>query len=203
MVHVRSGEQVVRDIGIDVAGRGAPLHARLDAADLADELLGEGDLAVGVGLDLVGAALPVPLGAPGDAGVRDRVDGGDLATAGVGGAGTPEVVVDRVGGAGAGVGGVLGAEGRDGRGGDRGGAHEGEKVKHLVGAGVVCCLGWSDGSLLDRGYLGSQWAKLPIIYHWYCAIVRRRSNWRRRNPHAHRSLWRRRARLQSIPYPMS
>ena len=48
--------------GIDTTGSThAPLHGRRDAADAADELLGEGELGVGVALHLVAVAFPGPL----------------------------------------------------------------------------------------------------------------------------------------------
>lgn len=103
MVGIRSCEQIVRDVGAGVGIIIAPLHGGGDTADLADKLLSQGDLRVGVAFDLVVAAGPRPGRMPGYARVGDTIDIGAL------GAGArahaPEVVVDGV--AAVAVGGIL------------------------------------------------------------------------------------------------
>lgn len=92
----RAGEEVVGDVGDDVAAGVAPLPGGGDRRDGAELLLldvREDD--VGVRLDLALAAGPRPAGVPGDGGAAQAVDAGALATA-VGVALAPKVVVDGV-----------------------------------------------------------------------------------------------------------
>lgn len=51
MVDISRGEQIVRDIGVDVGVVVAPLHRSWNTANLANELLGECKIRVGVTLD--------------------------------------------------------------------------------------------------------------------------------------------------------
>jgi hypothetical protein len=96
VVGVGSREDVVGDVGADVAGLVVPGDAGGHALDVADlEALGELLAGVGVALDIVLAALPVPLGGPADARVGGPVNSGALA-AGRGVVLAPVVVVELV-----------------------------------------------------------------------------------------------------------
>lgn len=95
VVDIGGREEIVGDIGVDVGVAVGPRDRGGNAADLADQLLVEGDARVGVGLDVGVATAPVPGGGPGDAVAGDGVHGGALGA----GAGVlaPKVVTDRVG----------------------------------------------------------------------------------------------------------
>lgn len=107
MVDISSCEQIVGYVCAGVGIIVAPLHGGWDTADLADKLLGQGDLRVGVAFDLVVAAGPRPGRMPAYAGVGDAVDVGALGAGA--GALAPEVVVDGI--PAVAVGGILVTEG--------------------------------------------------------------------------------------------
>jgi hypothetical protein len=96
VVGVSSREDVVGDVGADVARLVVPGNAGGHALDVANlEALGELLAGVGVALDIVLAALPVPCSGPADARVRGPVDGRALAARG-GVVLAPVVVVELV-----------------------------------------------------------------------------------------------------------
>ena len=166
VVDVRRGEQVVRDVGVDVGVVVAPRHGGGDGGDVADELLGEADLRVGVALDLVVRAGPLPRRVPLDARARDAVDGGALgARAGVL---APEVVIHRVGrrrGGAVLVAELLG-ECRGGKGEESGGLHDG-----LVRSDC-CFLRWrASPEMFEAG----RWRRCVIMVDvWLVYILQRR-----------------------------
>ena len=93
MVGIGSREEIIGDVGTDIVALVAPLGHAGDAANVTDEPLGAELLAgVGVALDIVLAAGPVPVGVPRDAAAVDVVDVRAL-VAGAG-AGAPFVVVE-------------------------------------------------------------------------------------------------------------
>lgn len=94
MILVSCGEEIVGNIGVDIAIIVFPFGGGFDARKLANKLNVELHARVRVGLDFAFAAGPGPLGVPGNTGVRDAVDGGALRA----GARvlSPHVVVDDV-----------------------------------------------------------------------------------------------------------
>lgn len=61
MIDIRCREEVIRNIGNDVAIAIAPLHRGRNALQIADKLLGEAtQLRIGIALDLAAASGPVP-----------------------------------------------------------------------------------------------------------------------------------------------
>lgn len=61
MVDIRCREEIIRDIGNDVAIAIAPLHRGRNALQIADVPLVEAtQLRIGIALDLVAASAPVP-----------------------------------------------------------------------------------------------------------------------------------------------
>jgi hypothetical protein len=96
MVGIRSSENVVSNVGANVARLVVPLDVGGHALDLAHVQASRELLAnIGVTLNIVLATLPRPAGGPADAGSGGALDGGALA-AGAGGALAPVVVVELV-----------------------------------------------------------------------------------------------------------
>lgn len=95
MVDVAGGEEVVGDVGADVGVADAPDGGGGHGGDLRDELLAEVAGGVGVALDVVLPAVPLPGGGPGDGGAGGGVEGRAL-RAGGRAAFAPEVVLHAV-----------------------------------------------------------------------------------------------------------
>lgn len=75
VVDVAGGEEVVGDVGADVGVADAPDGGGGHGGDLRDELLAEVAGGVGVALDVVLPAVPLPGGGPGDGGAGGGVEG--------------------------------------------------------------------------------------------------------------------------------
>ena len=107
MVNIRSREQIIRHVGVDIRVVITPRDRCRDGRHVADELLvSQVELRVGVALDLVVAAGPAPARVPCYAVAADVVYCRALRAAAL--VFAPEIVVDCVGGLGGGA--VLVAE---------------------------------------------------------------------------------------------
>jgi hypothetical protein len=92
---IRCGEEIVRDIGVDVGVVVAPLNRGGNSADVAHVLLVHAIHAVvGIALDAGALVGPVSTGLEGDAGVGDVADRGTLRTRAL--VLTPEIVIYNV-----------------------------------------------------------------------------------------------------------